>query len=88
MQWTYCPRGVILTTLITPEQYNENLSKVLSDVKTPNVTGGGTYAKPSEAQQTLMARLMNACGYSSTKWVGKNKGKESSYTRKRGWSRD
>ena len=67
-----------MTNLITPEDYIWNLVRVAVEAKQKMICRGDA-TKPTKAQQHLMARVMNACGYCSAKWINeiREKRKES-----------
>ena len=64
------PDGVLIMKYITPQQYVDNLHKVVGDVIANDLTVGDTSSPPTRYQQHLMARLMNAVGFCFTKWKG------------------
>ena len=71
------PDGVLLMKYITPQQYVDNLAQVVRDVIANDLTVGDTSSSPTSHQGHLMACLMNAVRYCSTKWKGYiNKRKE------------
>ena len=64
------PDGVVVMKYIIPQQYVDNLQNVVGEVIADDLTVGDTSSSPTKYQQHLMARLMNAVSYCSTKWIG------------------
>ena len=62
--------GVLIMKYITPQQYVDNLHKIMGDVIANDLTVGDTSSPPTRYQQQLMARLTNTVGFCSTKWKG------------------
>ena len=52
------------------DEYITNLNNALADAKDAGLYHGRTSSSPSGMQKSLMAEVMNAAGYYSTKWIG------------------
>ena len=66
----YNSQGVCIKKYITPEEYIAHLMDVVGDAKNNYLTSGTNAGAPSILQQEEMAKILNATGYSSTKWIG------------------
>ena len=64
------PQGVCIKKYITPEEYIAHLMDVVGDAKNNYLTSGTNAGAPSILQKEEMAKILNAAGYSLTKWIG------------------
>ena len=71
------PEGVCIKKYITLEEYLTHLVDVVADAKTNHMNSGTNAGAPTRIQQEDMARILNADGYSSIKWIGLVRGKKS-----------
>ena len=69
------PEGVVIKKYVTPQQYIDHLLSVVADAKANYLTIGDMSATPTRVQKEWLAKVLNAAGYCSTKWIG--------YTRER-----
>ena len=61
---------VITEKRLTPQQYIDNLTSALAEAKEEGLCQGKLTKNPTEVQKSLMAEVMNAIGFCSTKWIG------------------
>ena len=64
------PENVIVMKRIPVDEYITFLTNALGDAKDAGLCHGRTSSTPSDVQKALMAEVMNAAGYCSTKWLG------------------
>ena len=62
--------NAIVMRRLSIDEYITNLTNVLTDAKDVGLYHGRTSSSPSGMQKSLMAEVMNAAGYYSTKWIG------------------
>ena len=74
------PENVIVMKRIRVDEYITNLTNALADTKDAGLCHGRTSSTPSDVQKSLMAEVMNAAGYCSTKWIGYCRTKEEKKT--------
>ena len=64
------PEGVVIKKYITPQQYIDHLLSVVAEAKANYMTVGDTSATLTRLQKEWLAKVLNAAGYCSTKWIG------------------
>ena len=64
------PERVIVHKRMTPDEYICNLTNALVEAKKEGLCHGRLSTFPSEVLKSLMAEVMNAAGFCSTKWIG------------------
>ena len=70
------PENVIVMKRIPVDEYITFLTNALADAKDAGLCHGRTSSTPSDVQKALMAEVMNAAGFCSTKWIGYCRTKE------------
>ena len=63
------PENVIVMKRIPVDEYITFLTNALADAKDAGLCHGRTSSMPSDVQKALMAEVMNAAGFCSTKWI-------------------
>ena len=67
---------MIVMRRIPADEYITFLTNALADAKDARLCHGRTSSTSSDVQKSLMAKVMNAAGYCSTKWIGYCRTKE------------
>ena len=63
------PERVMTEKRLTPEQYIDNLANVLMDAKEEGLCHGRLTKTPKAVQKSLLAEVMKAAGFCSTKCI-------------------
>ena len=63
------PGAVVVVKRITPQEYLENMTAILSEAKAQGVCVGDTHREPTAFQKGWLARVMNAVGFYHPQWM-------------------
>ena len=81
------PETAIVMKRLSVDEYIQNLTNALAEAKDEGFCHGRILSSPSAMQKCLMAEVMNAGGYCSTKWIGHCRTKEQKSSKRYGWKK-